>query len=344
MDLGGLDVARPVLYPGAVGRLLCIVCVLALAPASARAQPAGAPAPVERANATVGASEERVVRLSAQRTQAAARYQQQLTTIDRLKQQKASWRRDRALNTAQANANDTAQQLTRLDQQLAGAQQAVLTARRAAVRAVDAELASGASGARAEQLARLRARLAPPAPTPKKIVIPDAAIDPLADPQELEQQAAALAEVERQLDAQRKSLDAQHQELALVAELRQAHDRAGELSTRDDDQPQRGGARALSGSPDGAGAAQGAGQESSDSRGPATGGGGATFETSAAIALGEVIDRSTIDGLVRASRTGDPRRRADAARLARDAVARRLELLRQQRSLIEARVRQLRGR
>jgi cell division protein FtsB len=57
-----------------------------------------------------------------------------------------------------------------------------------------------------------------------------------------------------------------------------------------------------------------------------------------------VIDRSTIDGLVRASRSGDPKQRAEAAKQARDAVAKRLEQLKKKRAMIEARAKQLRGK
>jgi hypothetical protein len=361
-DLDNLPMAQAVQPRGPVLRHLWLSCVLAVvAPAIASAQAAPSAAQVDRARTSVAAAEQKVSQLGAQRGQLTARYQQQLTTIDRLKKQKASWRRDRELNSAQADANDTAKRLTALDKQLAASRRAVVGAKRAAVTAIDVELAAGATGTRARQLADLRARLAPAAPAPKKIVIPDAEIDPLADPLELEQQAAALAAVEKQLDAQRRGLDAQQQDLTLVAELRSAHERAGELSTRDDDQPQRGAPRSRSettandqsaapgASNGGAGAGSGGGGSSGDDSGGGELFGGdklststTTFETSA-VALGEVIDRSTIDGLVRASRSGNPKQRAEAARQARDAVAKRLEQLRKKRAMIEARVKQLRG-
>ena len=202
---------------------------------------------------------------------------------------------------------------------------------------------------------------------PKKIVIPDAEIDPLADPEELDRQAAAIAAAEKQLEAQRKGLDQQHNDLKLVAEVRSAHDRAGELATRDDDQPHRGAPRGSS-----RGDAEGvtAGSPSNDSAGGSTGGGAgngsgggggtttdptpgesfgdtktgatSTFESGVAVALGEVIDKTTIEGMLRASRSGDPKQRAEAARQARDAVAKRLELLKKKRAMIEARAKQLR--
>lgn len=353
-------------------RSLWLACVLAVASAPAWAQPAQRPAAasvsVETAQQRAKASEQRVQTATSQRTQLRRRYDDQLSAIDRLKKQKASWRRDRELNRAQADANDTAKRLTAIDHQIKLAQQDLATARRAIVIAIDSELAAGTSGARALQLGRLRAQFAPAAPAPKKIVIPDAEIDPLADPDELERQAAAIAAAERQLEAQRRGLDQQHQDLQLVAELRSAHERAGELSMRDDDQPHRaaprGGSRgdeaATVGAPQGdsAGGASGGSPGGSGGGGTGTGTGTDTgtgaelgdakvpsptsFESTAAVALGEVIDKSTIEGMLRASRSGNPRQRAEAAKQARDAVAKRLEQLRKKRAMIEARAKQLR--
>jgi hypothetical protein len=338
-DLQDVDVARRLLSTRDVLRRVASV--------TASAQPAPT---VDRARATSTAAEQKLTQLVTQRAQLTSRYQQQLLEIDGLKKQKRSWRRDRELNAAQANANETATRLTALDKQLATAQQTLATARKAIVTAIDAELAAGATGARADQLAKLRAQLVPSAPAPKKIVIPDAEIDPLADPEELERQAAAIMAAETQLEAQRKGLAKQHDDLVHVASIRQAHDRAGELAIREDDTPQRGAPRS---STRGFGAADTAGAPQEDSAGGNGGGGGSgsgadllgtdrsTFET-AAVALGEVIDRSTIDGMLRAQRSGDPKQRAEAAAQARDAVAKRLELLKKKRAMIEARAKQLR--
>lgn len=326
--------------------------------AAAWAQPgqpaaAAATAMVQQAQQNTRLVEQKLVQLTTQRGQLRRRLDEQLTAIDRLKKAKASWRRDRELNKAQADANDTAKSLTALDNQIKAAQQAVAKARRALVIAIDTELAAGATGPRARDLAKLRAQVAPQAPAPKKIVIPNAEIDPLADPEELERQAAALAAVERQLEAQRKGLDQQHEDLKLVAELRSAHERAGELSIRDDDQPHRGAQRPSGGraAAEADGAAAPNDSAGSSGGGAGTGGDttadfssdkhGASFE-STAIALGEVIDKSTIDGMLRRSRSSDPKDRAEAARMARDAVAKRLELLKKQRAKIEQRAKQLR--
>jgi hypothetical protein len=340
-----------------------------VASATAWAQPAQpSPAAVDRAQVTAKSADQKLAELSAQRVQLRRQYDEQLNAIDRLKKQKASWRRDRELNKAQADANDTAKRLTALDNQVKLAQQNAAKAKTAVVVAIDAELGAGATGARAQQLAKLRGQLAPATPAPKKIVIPDAEIDPLADPDELARQAQAIADVERQLDAQRKGLDQQEQDLRHLAEVRSAHERAGELAIRDDDQPQRGAQRSThsggeadtlsptaggssGGAGGGAGSGSGAGDTSGGGGGTTTGndfGGGklvgsSTFESSAAVALGEVIDKSTIEGMLRASRSGDPKQRAEAARMAREAVAKRLEQLRKKRAMIEARANQLRA-
>jgi hypothetical protein len=337
-----------------------------VAPATAWAQSSDQTRTVEVAQSQVASATQKLTQLQSQRAQLAGKLAQQVATVDSLKKQKASWRRDRSLNTAQAAANDTATKLTALDKNLAAAQRALANARRTEVAAIDAELKSGAFGARADQLAKLRAQLVPAAIAPKKIVIPDAEIDPLADPDELERQVAAIVAAEKQLELQRKTLDQQHEDLVVVAELRQAHERTAELSTRDDDQPHRGaqsssrGGNAETASPTAAGndSAGGAGQGSGGGS-PTTGGtsgGGDTFgadtkgttssgfESSAAVALGEVIDRSTIDGMLRAQRSGDPKQRAEAAARARDAVAKRLELLKKKRAMIEARAKQLRSK
>ncbi|HEY5952083.1 MAG TPA: hypothetical protein VIV40_41585 [Kofleriaceae bacterium] len=350
--------------------LTCVLTVVSTAAWAQSAQPTtsvAATVSVPQAQQSAKAAEQQLVTLTNQRVELRRRYDDQLSTVDRLKKQKASWRRDRELNKAQADANDTAKRLTAIDNAIKLAQQDVGKARTGVVKAIDAELAAGATGARADQLTKLRAQLSPSMPTPKKIVIPDAEIDPLADPEELERQAAALMATEKQLEAQRKGLDQQHKDLKLVAELRSAHERAGELSTRDDDQPHRGAQKSTRSAADesatpapndgtggtGGGAGSGSGAQTGGGTSGDTSIGGdtfgtdkhpasTTFESTAAVALGEVIDKSTIEGMLRASRTGDPKQRAEAARMARDAVAKRLEQLRAKRKHIEDRAKLLR--
>ncbi len=334
-------------------RVACLVAVVAATTAWAD------PSATDRAHAAETAAEQRAGQLASQRSQLNARYQDELASIDRLKKQRASWRRDRELNTAQADAKDTADKLAVLDKQIASAQQTVATARTSVLQAIDAELPT-ATGPRAQALTKLRAQLAPPKVV-KKIVIPDANIDPLADPDELEHQAAALRDSEDALAKQVKSLEAQSDELEHVAELRKQHERAGDLAMREDDQPHRNAQASASKSlTDSAGPSSGApppqtGGTSSPGGGTSTTGGNGAggdqfvggdrsgYESEASVVLGEVIDRSTIEGMMRASKTGDPAQRAKAAKAARDAVAARLQQLEKQRVAIEARAKALRA-
>ncbi len=175
-------------------------------------------------------------------------------------------------------------------------------------------------------------------------------IDPLADPEELDEHIKQLLESEEQLRKQMVGLDKQAKDLDDVAKLRKQHDRAGELSRRDDDQPQRtasqGGARGVT-TNDGAGNESPAPEAGAPGGGTGggTGGGGSndfgttsvgTFEAEATIVLADVIDATTIETLTRAQRTGDPAQRALAAKKARDAVAGRLDQLKKKRAELEA--------
>jgi hypothetical protein len=325
---------------------VCVFLAVASAPAWAQsAQQTG------QAQTTVSTDEQKVAQLGAARTKTAQRYQDQLAGVDRLKKQKTSWRRDRELRDSLAESADTANQLATLNTQLAAAVRALVQARQDLVTAIDREKPT-ATGPRGAQLDQLRGQVvATLGPAPKKIVLPDAEVDPLADPEELDQQAQVIAETEKQLANQVAGLTSQAADLAQVAELRKTHDRAKEMMLSEDDQPHRNvqhssGKEGDTLSPTNGGA--GAGGTDTGTQGTPTPGfnnnSGSTFETEATFVLGEVIDRSTIDGLTRAQRTGDPAKRAEAARLARDQVAQRLESLKKKRGQIEARAKQLRAK
>ena len=334
-----MAVAWGVLHLRAVLRILWLTCVLSVASATAWAQSV----PVDRALVAERSSEQKLSQLLTQRAQLLRRYQEQLSAIDRVKKEKPSWRRDRELNSLQADANDTAAKVTANDRALKGVQNELATAKRIVLASIDAEMASGAPPQRTAELARLRLTLAP-AVAPKKIVIPNAEIDPLADPEELERQASAIDAVVKQLDAQRRGLDQQEQDLRMNDELRRQHERAHELNNRDDDQPHRavdrgGAAKETHATPTSGGTG------GSDSAGGSFGSDrtASALETTA-VMLGEVIDRSTIEGLQRASHSMDPKQRADAAAAARDAVQKRIDELRRKQKMIEQRAKQLRGR
>jgi hypothetical protein len=328
-----------------------VVCVLTLAPAIAWAQPASAPTPAmvtatDQGLATVSAGLRRVSQLTASRTKLTQQYQDQLGAIDRLKNERASWRRDRELRASMADASTTGNQLQKLNEDLATANASLAPARRALAVAIDVELKAGATGARGGQLARLRAELDTALNTrPKKIILPAEKVDPNADPEDLDEQLQIIRDTEKQLANEVAGLDQQAAELARVADLRHSHDRANDLMIRDDDQPHRdvhttsthldGASAPTSNSAVGAGTGTGTGDFNEH---------GSSFETEATFVLGEVIDPSTIDTLARASRSGDPAKRAAAARATRDAVAARLEKLHRQRAQIEQIERQRRGK
>ena len=325
-----------------------LVLVLTLASATGWAQSAAVTA---KAQADARVLEQRITALGGQRTALARKYEDELKAVDRLKKQRASWRRDRELRDSLADANETAGQLAAASAELTKAQTALAAARRTLLARIDAELAAGATGPRARDLTTWKAQLVPQAaPRPiHRIVIPDTSIDPLADPEELDQAAAALRDSEAELTRQVKGLEKQAQDLDDVAKLRKAHERADLLAHRDDDSPHRAqtpstsrtaGAGALgdsgasapeAGSPDPTGGGGGGGAT--------TGGGGASassFESDATLVLADVIDPSTIEQLTKAQRSGDPAQRALAAKRARDAVAARLDQLRKKRLQIEA--------
>ena len=330
-----------------VPRWIALVCVLVAFAATAGAQPAA----TDRARATAAADEQKLVQLATQHRQLAAQFAEQLRAVDRIKQQRSSWRRDRALNEAQSDAKATADQLDRVTRDEAAAQTALAASRRALIAAIDAELAAGATGDRATALAAERAKLAPQVrQAPKKIVIPDCD-ESLGDPDELEQCAAALRQSEVDLKKQVDSLDAQAKELAKQAELRGQHDRAVDVGTRDDDQPHRtvqpssGDHAGFSSNP----STQGTGGGGGSGSGSGGGAGGDHIPTTGVnpdevtVVLGDVVDRGTIDGYARAQRSGDPKQRAEATAKAAAAVKARLDKLKAQRAKIERRAKTLRG-
>jgi len=317
-----------------------LVLAIAAASSTASAEPRQV-VPLLAATATtetaVRSAEQLVSRLAAKREALAKRYQDQLAQIDRLKNQRASWRRDRELRDSLSDSLETANQLSAATHELAQARGDLESARRAYLAAIDAELGAGATPARAQLLNRAKAQLVPQiTDAPRRIIIPDFEVDPLADPEELEQRAAELRASEEDLARQLAGLKAQATELDHLAVLRKQHERAGDLFNRDDDEPHHNTARPSSEpgtSPDEGG---GAGKPSAP--GWTTG----SFESLAPIVLADVINASTLLSLEAAQRSGDPGQRAEAARRAGDEVARRIGEVRKRRVEIEARARQLR--
>jgi hypothetical protein len=318
-----------------------LILTLSVASATASAQPAAPAVPASLAAKTEGASassklaERQFRALSIRRDQVEKRYQDELDAIDRLKNQRPSWRRDRELRDSLSSSLETANQLSTATRELERAKLALASTRRGYLAAIEAELANGAPMVRAMQLRHAKAALSPQVrDTPRHIVIPDLEIDPLADPEELDQRAAELRESEDELNHQIAGLGSQAAELDRLALLRKQHERAGYLVNRDDDQPHRNASpKASEATPE---ESTVGGQYPNSS--PPTG----APESYVPIVLAEVIDASTISSLSAAQHSNDPAQRAEAAHRAHDAVVKRLEQVRKRRTEIEARARDLR--
>ncbi len=322
--------------------LALVLSAASVAPVGrAWAQPAGLVESTTRAYNSSSAAERRVADLAAQRNTLAQRYEDELRSIDRLKNQRASWRRDRELRDQLSEANESAKKLASVTSDLAAAQTQLASARRVLISAIDAELAANPAATRKAQLDTARAQIMPTRRAAHRIVLPDLQIDPLADPEELDQQAAALRASEAELARQIGGLDTQAKELDRVAMLRKQHDRTNEMDRREDNTSRR--------NTPASGGRGGSPEAVADSGGPdgRPGEAGApppSFEAEASVVLAEVVDTSTLDSLDRAQRSGDPKQRAEAAKRARDAVAAKLDLLRIKRAQIEQRAKQLRNR
>jgi hypothetical protein len=282
----------------------------------------------EDAHAEVKASEKRRAKLVKKQKELSARYGKELAEIAKLKRQKSSWRRDRQLKQKLKASLATAKSLGTVNSELSAVDAALAKQRKSLVAAIDDELADVPDAARAKELKTLRAEVAPKVARKKakKIVLPDDEIDPLADPDELEAQAAALKKSEQELVRQIESLEREAKRFEKQAELREAHARADELESRDDDQPRR-----TSGSGGGSVTQSEGGepapQDSDDGLGDDTGG---MFEGDPAVVLSDV------------ERSNDPETKQKAAERARDEVAKRLEKLEKRRKEIEARAKKLR--
>jgi chromosome segregation ATPase len=141
-----------------------LVLVIAVASSTASAeprQPAPAFAATVASETAMRSAEQLVTRLAAKREDLARRYQDQLGQIDRLKNQRASWRRDRELRDSLSESLETANQLSATTRELGQARTGLESARRAYLTAIDAELGAGAAPARASVLVRARAQLVP---------------------------------------------------------------------------------------------------------------------------------------------------------------------------------------
>jgi hypothetical protein len=351
-------------------RVLVVLLILSLGVvpgvSAARPRVAQAVSPAvatDRALAAVDRDQRERAQVLAQRAALTAGYERQLAEVDRLKRQKASWRRDRQLRDAMASSLETAKKLQAIAARLRDLEARLVRDQRALLGAIDTELAGVGTSPRRDRLIAARATArAGLGQRPHKIVLPDDALDPLADPEELEQQAAALRDSEAELAHQVDSLARQVARFRRIGDLRQQHERAGVLALRDDEGPrriqsQRRGSAGLDDSADGENSPPppppsppptdsppddpspsdpGTGGDPGGPRGPDLGG-------DAAFVLSEIVDAPTLDALRRAERSTDPKAKAAAAEQARARVAERLRVLRERRAAIERRARELRA-
>jgi len=321
---------------------LCAIALWLAAPAAADAAPADDLA-------------DRVAEIENQRSSKLVEQAKLKTTLSKrngevsdLKRKRSSWRRDRDLKKALKVSRATADELGALYEQIRAIDSRLSKARKALVKAVNIELATQRDASRRTELLGLRERaMAKLRPRSKKIVLPNDAIDPLADETELREQAVLIKKAMVELEREEALLTRREDRYEKMARLQKSRARADEAALFDDNQPRRTTSRQAG--PDNRGAADnndadfGGAPEASDDGGGITGDGEAPpnpgFDSDPAVVLVEVVDADTIDALRQAQRSDDPKVKAKVAKRARDQVKTKRERLERQRKKIEARIR-----
>lgn len=308
-------------------------------------------AEVDRVRVQLAASRRELSRLRAVKAALDKEYQGRLAEIDRLKQQRASWRRDRAIRARMGESHGTASQLADLDQAIRRQESVIRKQRQTLVTAISRELARAPTATRRAQLLgwqkEAKHGLRREA---KKIILPEETIDPLADPEELEYQASLLRQSERELARELARLDQQAKHYRRMAVLRQKYQRADEFARFDDDRPRR--ASGSSATRTQEGEADNASEPPQnapppDGQNTPTGGddlGGALGEDPMFdVVLADVVDATTIRALQAAELSSDPSIKAKAAEAAREQVKKRLKQLEKRRQEMQDRARTLQG-
>ena len=314
--------------------------------------------------ATLAAVERERAQALAEKTRLARQYEGELQEIDRVKRQRASWRRDRLIRDQLRASHDTARALAAADQRIRRLDASLATQRGRLVAAIDRELAAAPTAERRSALARWRSGAQREQRRDvKKIVLPDERMDPLADPEELEDHAALLRQSEAELAKELARLEQQADRYRYMVTLGAKRERAAELGRLDDDQPRRTSVRSGTGpasgdvGDDGPAPAPpappppppGSGEDPPDDRDPELpqqpdpdqeDAGGAL--TGLDVVLADVVDTSTLDALRAADRSANPAVKARAAERASAQVRARLERLRAQRKRIQVRAQELR--
>jgi len=285
----------------------------------------------------------------------------QLVGLDKLKKQRASWNRDRKIRSKKAEADATGKKLAKLAKEIRRLKTLLSQQRATLVAAIDKEQATNPDSVRNAALITLRTRTASKLPhkrKARKIVLPPDRLDQLADPEELEEQAALLAAAEKQLLREQRKLENREDRFTKMAKLREQARRAGEL-----DQFEPSGVRRTTGRVNDPNKAAGRGDNESagtqadpspdddgqgglgDSPPPGEPGAGdpdfGGFAESSVV-LSDVVDSTTVDALRRAERSSNPKTKASAARSARRQVEDKLKRVRALRKKMLDRARKLR--
>jgi hypothetical protein len=303
--------------------ILVLVLTVGFSTAWAQSGPAAVTA---RAQGTVAELERRVADQTRLRNSLAQKFNEQNENVQRLKQEKPSWRRDRELRDLQPEAHAAGEQANAASRQLEKLQGELLVARRAYARAIDDELASKtAAPQRAKDLAKIRTQLAPfVGGKIHRIMIPE--IDESADPEELGEQVAAARKTELELEAQIAGLDAQMKGFESKSGLQDAHNRTKELNERENNNSSK--TAPTSGSRDAATAVTTDRPPGSEMLG--------TFDAIAtAGALGEVVDSATLELFQRNYRGNDPKQKLESLKNVRVQVEAKRAKLRADRQKIE---------
>ena len=301
-----------------------------------------------------------------------ATYQRKVAEVERWKKSRA-WNAKTRREEAQADAQQVAKRLEAGQARIKNAEQRLAGERRALVQAIDRELAGQPNEARKGRLARLRDSEQQKIPVPvKKLRVPDERIDPLDDPEDLDEKAARLKKSEDELTAELLRVERRAAHLKSQAQMARSNSRSKDIfvdaqkgrrpgRTQAESAGDRSGGAGAANDGDGAPTAGGSsppptGPAESDgfTGSPATGGAATPEDPNPTVSpsgsavdvvtqYSEVVDRSTIDALRSAERSSDPAVRAQAAEKLAAALRARTERVKQQRQAIERRAKQLRS-
>jgi cell division protein FtsB len=321
-------------------RHVVLICLLVLGALGVPA--AGLAAPADDRAADVDRLGKQRARLDAERRDLERQLTVKTAEITELKKQRTSWNRDRKLAERLREAKDLSSRLEAKAAELRALDGRVGVARKALRGEVERELAAGAPGQRRAQL--LLWRRATDGGEARRIEIVEPEMDPLDDPEDLDEKAGTLAESEARLRLEAGRLDRRAQRYRRQAKLAAAHRRAGQdVFVEEPHRGQSGGnpGAGATGDPEPADGLNAPPRDDGAPTGPADEvdrGGDDLVNTYA-----DVVDPTTLDELDRAQRSGDPEKKAVAAERALRDLKARAERLKARRAAMERRAADLRA-